>query len=760
MDRTLLQAGAGATRTRETFWTIGEAGEAVFYGLAAMAILLFGYGVYARFARYAEGTADPTERLDDLPDRVRRAVVAVASNRPQFDRDAYAGVMHAFVVWGFLTLLIGTTILAIDIDVYRRLTGASFFVGDFYVAYSLVMDALGLLFVVGVAMAIYRRYTRRDGRLWGRHTSLEDDAFVWTLLALGVGGYLVEALRIVGTGFPAFETVSFVGYAVALALDSLGLSAAGAEAAYGVAWWSHALLALGFVALLPYAKPFHMLSSFANLVTADPDAGRRLPGVPADAGPDEIGVGSIADVSWKQLLDHDACTKCGRCSAVCPATASGRNLDPRDVILDLKRYREALDAGETESIEIVARGGGVAGATAPAATDGGTATGAADDSRDRGPLARPTPTYAGSVIAAESMESCMSCMACMDACPVDIEHVTQFTELNRRLVETGQLQEPVQEAMMNCFQHGNAFGEPRHSRPDWTDDLPFAVPDARDADADVEFLWYVGDYPSYDERNRRVARSIARIFEAAGVSYGILYEDEVNDGNDVRRVGEEGLFELLVEDAVGAFEAATFEKVVCTDPHSMNTFRNEYPDVGWNADGDVPIHHYTEVLERLVADGRLPLSGTELDRTVTYHDPCHLGRMNDVYEPPRAVIRATGVRLAEMPRNRADSFCCGGGGGGLWMDHDEATKPSEERLREALEDTEPGSAVGAFVVACPMCGTMYEDGRKTGGFEDDLEVLDVSELVVAALQARGDVDALPGEEPTLDPADGATASAD
>jgi Fe-S oxidoreductase/nitrate reductase gamma subunit len=704
-----------ATRTRETFWTIGPVGEAAFYYLAAVALLVFGYGVYERFARYARGAEDPTPRLDDVGARIRRAVLLVASNEKQFDRDRYAGVMHTFVLWGFLTLLVGTTILGFDIDVYRRLTGTSFFVGDFYLAYSFVMDALGLLFVVGVGMAIYRRYANREGRLWGKHTSLEDDAFVWTLFALGVGGYVQEGVRILGTSATrdvSFERVSFVGWFVKDVLVAAGVTPAAATAAYPFLWWSHALLALAFVAAIPYAKPFHMISSFANLVTNDPDAGRRLPGVPADAAPEEIGVSDVDDFSWKQLLDHDACTNCGRCSSVCPANASGRNLDPKNVVLDLKSYREDRDAGRREAVEVVA-------------TDGG-------------------------VIAAESMESCMSCMACMDACPVDIEHVTQFTEMNRRLVETGQVQESVQEAMMNVFQNGNAFGDPARRRPEWTEDLPFEVPDAREEP--VEFLWYVGDYPSYDERNRRVARSLARILEAADVSYGILYEDEANDGNDVRRVGEEGLFEMLVEDNVAALDACEFDAVVCTDPHSMNTFRHEYPDFGWNEDGSIPVHHYTELLETLVRDGRLPLAGDELDWTVTYHDPCHLGRMNEVYEPPREVVHATGARLAEMPRNRADSFCCGGGGGGLWLDHDEDVKPSEERLREAIEDTEPapGASVEKFVVACPMCATMYEDGRKTGGFEADLDVVDVSELVVAALEAA-DPDALPGSESSLVP---------
>ncbi|MFC7044035.1 (Fe-S)-binding protein [Halobacteriaceae archaeon GCM10025711] len=691
-----ILAQTSADVTRPTLWRIGAVGEAVFYFLAAVAIVIFLYGLYDRFARYARGAEDPFERLDNVVGRVVSAAKIVGTNEYQFNRDLYGGLMHTFIMWGFLTLLIGTTILAIDMDIWTKLLGQdSFFVGAFYLSYSLVMDALGFLFVVGIGMALYRRYWVRNERLWGKHTGLEDDLFIWTLFLLGVGGYVTEGVRILGTSATrdvSFETVSFVGWFVKDVLQVAGVTPAAATAAYPVVWWSHALLALAFVAAVPYAKPLHMLTSFANVVTRDEQAGVRLPGVPEDASPEEIGASDIDDFSWKQLLDHDACTKCGRCSSVCPAKASGRPLDPRDVILDLKRYREQLDAGETDEMPIVA--------------DGGT-----------------------SVIEAETMESCMSCMACMDACPVEIEHVPQFTEMNRRLTESGQMNEFVQEAMMNIFSNGNSFGDPERKRPDWVDDLDFEVPDARDEP--VEYLWYVGDYPSYDDRNKQVARALATIFHEADISYGILYEDETNDGNDVRRVGEEGLYEMLAEDNIAAFEECEFDKVVTTDPHSYNTFENEYDQFGW--DGEA--YHYTQVLETLLAEGRLPISGDELDYAVTYHDPCHLGRYNDEYEAPRVSIESTGVELAEMPRNRDNSFCCGAGGGGLWMDFDEDPKPSEERIREALEDTSAGGAVEKFVVSCPKCMTMYEDGRKTGGYEDDIEVVDLTELIVEAMDA-------------------------
>ncbi|AQL42534.1 Fe-S oxidoreductase [Halorientalis sp. IM1011] len=717
----VLPLQAGDTVTRPTMWQIGHLGEVVFYYLAAITVAVLIWGVYRRFDRYTQGDEDWFERLDDLGSRITEATKIVFTNEKQFDRDLYGGLMHSFILWGFLTLLIGTTILAIDMDFLEKggklLTGQSYsiFNGDFYLSYSLVMDFMGLLFVVGIGMALYRRYVVRNERLWGPNSSLEDHLFIWSLFLLGVGGFVAEAIRILGTSAVrdvSFETVSFVGWFLKDVFAAAGMTPETATALYPIIWWGHAINAFIFIAAIPYAKPFHMISSFANVVTRDEKAGKRLPGIPADLDAD-TGAESMDSFSWKEILDQDACTKCGRCTSVCPANGSGRPLSPRDVILDLKNYREHVDNGGDEK----------------------TIVGDSDDA----------------VIQAETMESCMACMACMDACPVEIEHLKTFTRLNRQLTDEGEIQPSLQDVFQNVMQKGNTFGNSQRNRGDWAEDLEFDVADAREED--VEFLWYVGDYPSYDDRNKQVARSLAKLFQEADVEFGILYEDEVYDANDIRRVGEEFLFVEQAATMVENFQDVNFEKIVCTDPHSFNTFKNEYPEVDFEEFADDPmmdfdieddewnpdagIYHWTQAVEELVDRGKLGLTGTELDYTVTYHDPCHLGRYNDEYEAPRELIRATGCDLHEMPRNRDDSYCCGGGGGGLWMELEEEEKPSEERLREALEDTEAGNAVEKFVVACPMCMTMYEDGRKTGNFEDDIEVVDVAELLVEAIESGG-----------------------
>ena len=442
-----------------------------------------------------------------------------------------------------------------------------------------------------------------------------------------------------------------------------------------------------------------MLTSFFSLSLRDPLAGKRLQAIPPQRASEPAGYATLADFSELHLLQLDACTKCGRCHEACPANATGRPLSPRDVILELREQANA--AMRATGI------GGVIGQLLEGKADGAGFT---------------KPVIGEDGVRTETLWSCMQCNACVEICPVGIEQAPIINQLRRRLVEDGELDPGLQSTLEVIHKSGNSFGENKRKRGRWTAELEFDVPDARKQPVDV--LWFVGDYASFDPRSQRVTRSLARLYHEAGVDFGILYDGERNSGNDVRRVGEEGLFELLAEGNIEAISGCEFNRIVTSDPHSLNTLRNEYPSLG----GEWRVSHHTSFLLELIDSGALELR-TGLSYRVTYHDPCHLGRMNGEYEAPRELLRRLGCTLVEMPRNRDNSFCCGAGGGRIWIpDTPGQERPSENRIREAvaLPDVE------LFVVACPKDVTMYEDAIKTSGNADRIELRELTELIEQA----------------------------
>jgi Fe-S oxidoreductase len=333
----------------------------------------------------------------------------------------------------------------------------------------------------------------------------------------------------------------------------------------------------------------------------------------------------------------------------------------------------------------------------------------------------------------ETVWSCMQCNACVEICPVGIEQAPIINQLRRRLVEDGELDANLQSTLEVIHKSGNSFGESKRKRGRWTAELDFEVPDARQQPVDV--LWFVGDYASFDPRSQRVTRSLARLLHEAQVDFGILYDGERNSGNDVRRVGEEGLFETLADQNIAEISHCSFDRILTSDPHSLNTLRNEYPELLRpqlpELDARWRVTHHTTFLLELIETGRLDVSD-RLPYRVTYHDPCHLGRMNGEYDGPRRILELLGCTLIEMPRNRDNSFCCGAGGGRIWIpDTPGAERPSENRIREAvaLPDVE------LFVVACPKDVTMYEDAIKTSGNAERIELRELTELVEEALVA-------------------------
>ena len=465
-------------------------------------------------------------------------------------------------------------------------------------------------------------------------------------------------------------------------------------------WWFHGLLAIVFVASIPYTKATHMLTSFVSLSLRDPLAGKRLRSIPPDRAAEPAGYGALADFSPLHLLQLDACTKCGKCHEACPANATGRPLSPRDVILELREQPHPADGRSGI--------GGLLGALADGKADGAGFS---------------ASVFGEDGVRTETVWSCMQCNACVEICPVGIEQAPIINQLRRRLVEEGELDSNLQATLEVIHKSGNSFGENKRRRGRWTKELDFDVPDARKQPVDV--LWFVGDYASFDPRSQQVTRTLARLFHAAGVEFGILYDGERNSGNDVRRVGEEGLFETLAEQNIATLADCEFERIVTSDPHSLNTLRNEYPELG----GNWTVMHHTALLLELIEAGRLEVAD-RLSHRVTYHDPCHLGRFQGEYDAPRRILELLGCTLIEMPRNRDNSFCCGAGGGRIWIaDKPGQERPSENRIREAVSLPD----VELFVVSCPKDVTMYEDAIKTSGNGERLELREVTELIEEAL---------------------------
>jgi len=686
--------------TRELFWDIGPLSYILFYAVAWSAIGLFLIGFARHFVKYFRAHKSPVPL--HLWQGFRRMVVDIFSHRTVARRDRPAGSAHRAIFYGFALLFIGTSIITVDYDITGPAFGVSFWNGGFYLAFSLVLDLAGIGLLGGILYMMWRRFRQRPEKLdytrayageeslrpQARRWMAEDALFLWALVLIILTGYLQEAVRFVHEQ-PPWAGWSPVGWLLAEIFSGLGMDADSAADVRRANWWIHGVMALAFIAALPWNKAKHMIAVMGSLSARDAKALSRLPRVNTETDSD-VGISTINQFAWKDLLNFDACTKCGRCHEACPAQASGAPLSPRDLILDLRSFAE-----------------GTQGKVKP----GG-------------------PQLIGDIISAKTLWSCHTCGACMEICPVGIEHPTMIVQMRRHLVERDEMDKQLRDTFGMIADRGNSFGESARQRGNWTAPLEFEVKDIREEAADN--LWFVGDYASFDPRNQIVSQTVARLFQTAGLDFAILRESEHSAGNDVRRAGEEGLFEELVEHNQAAMAAAQpFTRMVTTDPHSYNTIRNEYPDFADTA----PINHYSSILAEMLEDGRLTVT-KPLGRRVTLHDPCHLGRLNGNYDEPRRVLELIGCELVEMPRNRDNSFCCGAGGGRIWMpDPPSKEKPSENRMHEAAAL----GTIDTFVVCCPKDMTMFEDAIKTSGHEADFEVKDLAELVAEAIELK-DID--------------------
>ena len=641
---------------------LGIPGWVYLWTVSAVALFIFARRAYLILAVVARGRAEA--RWDQLPRRLWNVVVNVAGQRRMFD-NLGMGLAHLIIFWTFIFYAASFA--------WNLIRGLFPFLPVPYADevwwVTLPMELLSVATLVALVGVAIRRFAFPPPRL----TLSRDAGFILVLIALLMVTFLV------GQGAKAAaEAEPVAGSPVGNLIGSWlsGLSESTANSLYLAMWWVHMVAVLGFMAYLPYSKHLHLLASPFNVLTASLDKG----GMPS---PTE-GAARLEDFTWRDLFNGLSCAECGRCDRVCPAFAEGQVLSPQDLIHGVRLM--VLDAAGSHG------------------HGNGNGTGSLIDT-----------------VSTEAIWSCTTCMACMERCPVFNEHVPLIVQMRRHLIGEGEVGTGVQDMLMGMSRYGNSFGQSPRKRPKWTKDLEFEITDARREP--VEYLWYVGDYASFDPRPQESTRAAARIFQQAGLDFGILYEAEQNAGNDIRRLGEEGLFEMLRDKNVASLESSQFKTIVTTDPHSYFVLKHEY-----GLDGQVK--HYTEVIDELISSGSLPVSPNGGGR-VTYHDPCYLGRYGGVYDAPRRVLGGLGLDLAEMPRNRSTAYCCGAGGGRIWMEDtaNGGERPAESRVREAADLEE----VGTMVVACPKDLVMFSDALKTTELEASLGVRDIAELVEDAM---------------------------
>jgi Fe-S oxidoreductase len=661
-------------------------GGLIFAAMGVAALAVFGWRVAYLVRLLARGA--PAARWDQLPRRLQAVVVFVVGQLRLLRHDFWPGLMHATIFWGFIVLTVGT------IEFFGRGVHPAFFLPwlSETAGHLIVQDLFSLAVIAALTYAAFRRLVTRPRRL-----TLSTEGLVILLLIYGLmlTDLFADAGRMVLAPHPS-DRWAFAGAGIAGGLAALPPGAV--EAIFHLAWWLHAAILLGFLSFLPYSKHLHILAAPFNVFFA-PTTPKGQLSTPDLEQAERFGAGELRDLSWKDLFDLYNCTECGRCTSGCPANLTGKELDPKMLILDLQHH---LLARGPSLLRLAARGDG--------AGEGGEAA---------------APAMVGEVVHDNVLWACTTCRWCVEACPVFIEHVPKIVDMRRWLVLTeSRFPAELQPAFRNLETNGNPWQMAWQSRADWAAGL--GVRTMAEV-GEAEYLYWVGCYGSFDERNKKVARAFVRLLQAAGVDFAILGTEEKCTGEPARRIGHEYLFQTLAQENVETLKRYRFQTIVTACPHCFNTIRNEYPAF----DGRFRVIHHSELLDDLLRAGRLRLPGDRPER-VTYHDSCYLGRYNGIYDQPRrALAMAFRTAPVEMARARAASFCCGGGGGRVWMEEHEGRRVNQERVQQAI-------AVDPDVLAsaCPFCLTMFEDGVKAKEVGDRIKTRDLAELLAESLEAR------------------------
>jgi Fe-S oxidoreductase/nitrate reductase gamma subunit len=664
---------------RVVFGNIPELVVAVFYVTVAAFIGVSIWLLAERARNWERGTWE--SRSGDYKRRLRRFLDGV-SMRTVLE-DPAAGLMHAMIYYGFIVLFLGTVILEID----HLLPGEfKFLQGEFYEGYSAVLDAAAVVYLIGIGWAAVRRYIVKPSRI--RSKSRPEDAWIlFILAAIGVTGLATEGARIALVGQPAFEQWSFIGYPLSFLVPQA--SASGIHQAF---WISHVVVFVAFLVMLPATKLRHMVTTPANLMLSARErpkgAMREVPNLMEATDIETIGARTVPEFTWKQLLDTDACTICGRCTSVCPANITGKPLDPREIVLKLGTVASMTAAPQQSP---------------PVGVDAAI-TVKSDDVFE--------------LITPEELWACTTCRACDEICPADIEIVDKILDMRRYLsLMEADFPSELGKSYVSMENSSNPYGVDQNTRGDWTDALDFNVKRLDEPGVTAEYLMWVGCVGSFDDRNRNVTIATANLLQKAGIDFGILGAKELCTGDPARRTGNEYVFQGLALQNIETLNDLGVDKIITQCPHCFNTLGNEYPQFG----GEYEVMHHSELLSALVDEGRL--TPTSSGETIVFHDPCYLGRYNDVFLAPRTVVEATGIKV-EMVRNGTDSFCCGAGGGKFWFEEHTGKKVNIERTEEAV-----GTGADVIATACPFCYVMLDDGVKEIGADEQVIVQDIAVLL-------------------------------
>ena len=680
---------------REVFGGVPDPLIVAFYTVIPVLLVYVAYLFSLRVRNWERGTPDgrrttignARRRADDY-----RAGVYMRT----LLRDPAAGVMHSLIYFGFLILLAVTATLEIDHQLPEEL---KFLHGTTYQAYSFVGDAAGLVFLAGLLWAVGRRYVQRPYRIRIK-TKPEHAVILGVFLLIGVSGYATEMFRIAAEGTPDFERWSFIGYPLATLVD--GSTEQTLEGWHQALWITHVLAFVAFLLILPITMLRHMITSPLNIYLRDKDrpkgAMKPMPNL-AETSLESFGASVVEDMTWKQLLDTDACTMCGRCTSVCPAHATGKPLDPREIVLKVG--------------EVMAASAPVGPVSPPIGLDREiTISGASLFER----------------VTAEELWACTTCKACDEICPVNIEILDKILDMRRYLsLMESNFPAELGNAYRSMENQGNPWGMSQGDRGEWAGDLDVPVVDPGEP-LTHEYLYWVGCAGSFDDKNKKVTRSMAKLLQRAGLDFAILGPSEMCTGDPARRSGNEYLFQMLAMPNVEMLNGMGVRKIITQCPHCFNTLKNEYPQLGGNYD----VVHHSQLLEQLIESGKLDVSTATLAERVTYHDSCYLGRHNDVYLAPRKVIGSLkGIDIVEMPRNGTRGMCCGAGGARMWMEESIGKKVNDERAQEALS-----TGATRVATACPFCYIMMDDGVKAAGADDDqVRVGDISMHLLEAIEA-------------------------